>query len=152
MMMMERFERFSLAITEISRYWRKLAADEMDKYDLKGPHATYLTTMYRFPEGITVPQLCEISGKDKSDASRMIAILEKKGMVEKKMVDGSLYRGMLVLTEHGKEAAARVSSRAARAVALAGKDLDDEQRSAFYFALDTIVGNLRALYRDGIPE
>lgn len=150
--MMERFERFSLAITEISRYWRKLATEEMEKYDLKGPHATYLTTIYRFPEGITVPQLCEISGKDKSDASRMIAILEKKGMVEKKTVDGSLYRGVLVLTEAGKEAAARVSTRAARVVALAGKDLDDEQRRAFYFALDTIVGNLRVLYRDGIPE
>ena len=150
--MMERFERFSLAITEISRYWRKLATEEMEKYDLKGPHATYLTTIYRFPEGITVPQLCEISGKDKSDASRMIAILEKKGMVEKKTVEGSLYRGVLVLTEAGKEAAARVSTRAARVVALAGKDLDDEQRRAFYFALDTIVGNLRVLYRDGIPE
>lgn len=150
--MMERFERFSLAITEISRYWRKLATEEMEKYDLKGPHATYLTTIYRFPEGITVPQLCEISGKDKSDASRMIAILEKKGMVEKKMVDGSLYRGVLVLTEAGKEAAARVSSRAARVVALAGKDLDDEQRRAFYFALDTIVGNLRAICREGLPE
>lgn len=150
--MMERFERFSLAITEISRYWRKLATEEMEKYDLKGPHATYLTTIYRFPDGITVPQLCEISGKDKSDASRMIAILEKKGMVEKKTVDGSLYRGVLVLTEAGKEAAARVSTRAARVVALAGKDLDDEQRRAFYFALDTIVGNLRVLYRDGIPE
>lgn len=150
--MMERFEHFSLAITEISRYWRKLATEEMEKYDLKGPHATYLTTIYRFPEGITVPQLCEISGKDKSDASRMIAILEKKGMVEKKTVDGSLYRGVLVLTEAGKEAAARVSSRAARVVALAGKDLNDEQRRAFYFALDTIVGNLRSLYRDGIPE
>ncbi len=150
--MMERFEHFSLAITEISRYWRKLATEEMEKYDLKGPHATYLTTIYRFPEGITVPQLCEISGKDKSDASRMIAILEKKGMVEKKMVDGSLYRGVLVLTEAGKEAAARVSSRAARVVALAGKDLDDEQRRAFYFALDTIVGNLRAICREGLPE
>ena len=150
--MMERFEHFSLAITEISRYWRKLAAEEMAKYDLKGPHATYLTTIYRFPEGIAVPQLCEISGKDKSDASRMIAILEKKGMVEKKMVDGSLYRGLLVLTEEGKKAAARVSSRAARVVALAGKDLNDEQRSAFYFALDTIVGNLRTITRDGIPE
>lgn len=150
--MMERFEHFSLAITEISRYWRKLATEEMEKYDLKGPHATYLTTIYRFPEGITVPQLCEISGKDKSDASRMIAILEKKGMVEKKTVDGSLYRGVLVLTEAGKEAAARVSNRAARVVALAGKDLNDEQRRAFYFALDTIVGNLRSLYRDGIPE
>lgn len=150
--MIERFEKFSLSITEISRYWRKLATEEMEKYGLKGPHATYLTTMYRFPEGITVPQLCEISGKDKSDASRMIAILEEKGFVEKRVVGGSLYRGLLVLTEKGNLAASQVSERAARVVGLAGQHLNDEQREAFYFALDSIVSNLRNLCQDGIPE
>ena len=73
--MLDRFERFSFAIAEISRCWRKLASDELAKYGLKSPHATYLTTMYRYPDGITVPKLCEVSGKDKSDASRMIAPL-----------------------------------------------------------------------------
>ena len=33
--MVERFERFSLAIFEISRYWHKLAAEEMSAYGLK---------------------------------------------------------------------------------------------------------------------
>ena len=82
--MLDRFERFSFAIAEISRCWRKLASDELAKYGLKSPHATYLTTMYKYPDGITVPKLCEVSGKDKSDASRMIAILEKKGLAQKK--------------------------------------------------------------------
>lgn len=150
--MLDRFEKFSLSITEISRSWRKLATEEMEKYELKGPHATYLTTIYRFPDGITVPQLCEMTGKDKSDASRMIAILEEKGFVKKQVVGGSLYRGLLVLTDKGREAAARVSSRAARVVALAGRELNDEQREAFYFALDSIVGNLRNLCEEGIPE
>ena len=57
--MIDRFERFSLAIFEISRYWHKLAAEELTKYGLKGPHATYLTVIYKYPEGITVPQLME---------------------------------------------------------------------------------------------
>ena len=106
--MIDRFERFSLAISEISRYWHKLAAEELTQYGLKGPHATYLTTMYQYPEGITVPQLCEVCGKDKSDASRMISILEQKGLVTKQVVDGSLYRGKLRLTEEGKLAAEQV--------------------------------------------
>lgn len=88
--MLDRFERFSFAISEISRCWRKLASEEMLKYGLKSPHATYLTTIYKYPQGITVPQLCEVCGKDKSDASRMLAILEKKGLVEKQSVDGSI--------------------------------------------------------------
>ena len=150
--MLERFERFSHAISEISRCWRKLASEELAKYGLKSPHATYLTTMYKHPEGITVPDLCEVCGKDKSDASRMIAILEEKGLARKMVVDGSLYRGLWVLTEEGKTAARQVSLRASKAVELAGKDLTDDTREAFYKALASITENLTALSRDGIPE
>ena len=150
--MIDRFERFSLAISEISRYWHKLAAEELTKYGLKGPHATYLTVMYKYPEGITVPQLCMVCGKDKSDASRMISILEEKGLVKKQVVGGSLYRGKLQLTEEGKLAAEHVSQRASRAVEMAGKDLTDEARTTFYKALDSITANLRDLCQEGIPE
>ena len=150
--MINRFEHFSLAISEISRCWRKLASDEMAKYGLRAPHATYLTTISRFPEGISVPQLCELSGKDKSDASRMIAILEEKGMVTKLSVDGSTYRGKLVLTESGKTAAEHVQRKASAAVELAGRDLDEESREIFYRALDSITANLTELCRQGLPE
>lgn len=150
--MLDRFERFSLAISEISRCWRKLASEELAKYGLKSPHATYLTTMYKYPDGITVPKLCEVSGKDKSDASRMIAILEEKGLARKKVVDGSLYRGLWVLTDLGKNAAEQVSHRASKAVELAGKDLTDETRDIFYQALESITSNLTTLSKEGIPE
>lgn len=150
--MLDRFERFSFAISEISRCWRKLASEEMLKYGLKSPHATYLTAIYRYPQGITVPQLCEVCGKDKSDASRMLAILEKKGLVEKQSVEGSMYRGLLVLTDEGKTAAEHVCKRASLAVDMAGKDLTDETRAIFYKALESIVSNLRELSRKGIPE
>ncbi len=150
--MLDRFERFSFAISEISRCWRKLASDELAKYGLKSPHATYLTTLYKYPSGITVPQLCEISGKDKSDASRMIAILEEKGLACKIDVDGSLYRGLWVLTDKGKTAASQVCLRASRAVELAGKDLDQETRETFYKALESIATNLTTLSKEGIPE
>ena len=150
--MLDRFERFSFAISEISHCWRKLASDELAKYGLKSPHATYLTTMYKYPDGITVPKLCEVSGKDKSDASRMIAILEEKGLACKKDVGGSLYRGLWILTEEGKNAAEQVSLRASKAVELAGKDLDEETRNIFYKALESITSNLTILSKEGIPE
>lgn len=150
--MVDRFGRFSLAISEISRYWHKLASEEMAKYDLKGPHATYLTTIYRYPEGVTVPQVCELCGKDKSDASRMIGILEQKGLVNKQAVGGSSYRGLLMLTPEGKVAAEQVCKKASRAVEMAGKDLTDETREIFYKALDSITMNLRELSKEGIPE
>ena len=76
--MVERFERFSVAIAEISRCWHKLAGEEMKAYGLKGAHAAYLVIIGRHPQGITVPELCEQCMKYKSDASRMLAILEEK--------------------------------------------------------------------------
>ncbi len=150
--MIDRFERFSLAISAITKYWHKIAAEELSKYGLKGPHATYLTAMYKYPQGITVPHLCEVCGKDKSDASRMIAILEQKGLVKKQGVDGSLYRGLLLLTEEGKAAAEHVCNRAARAVEMAGKDLTDDMRDTFYRSLESITENLRGLSEEGIPD
>ena len=146
--MVERFERFSLAIAEISRCWHKLAGEEVRPYGLKGAHATYLTALARYPQGVTVPQLCEVTFKDKSDASRMLAILEQKGLVRK---EGG-YGGVVTLTEAGREAAGLVQQRIRRAVEAAGRGLTDAERSAFYQTLDTITQNLRELSRVGIPE
>ena len=150
--MIDRFERFSFAIFEISKCWHKLAAEEMTKYGLKGPHATYLTTLYRYEEGVTAPQLCELCGKDKSDVSRMVSILEDKGLVTKEVVNQSLYRGLFKLTEEGKNAAEHVCERASLAVEMAGKDLSVEERQAFYAALESIASNLREISKEGLPE
>ena len=114
--MIERFERFSLAISEIWRYWHKLTGEEMEKYGLKGTHSVYLITMYRYPEGITAPQICELCGKDKADVSRMMSIMEQKGLVLKEGINQNLYRGVFKLTEAGRKAAEYVKSRAALAV------------------------------------
>lgn len=42
----------------------------MAKYGLKGPHATYLTEIVKYPDGITVPELCAACGKDLTGAER----------------------------------------------------------------------------------
>lgn len=147
--MVGRFEQFSVAIADISRYWHKIAAEEMEKYGLKGTHSIYLTTLYRFPEGITAARLCELCGRDKAEVSRTVALMEKKSLIQK---EGSSYRALLKLTAEGMEAAEHVRSRAALAVELAGKGLTDEQRSTLYYALELISGNLQKLSEAGLPE
>jgi DNA-binding MarR family transcriptional regulator len=124
----------------------------MEKYGLKGPHAVYLSTLARYPEGLTGPMLCDVCGKDKADVSRMMAIMEKKGLVTKESVNRNLYRAVFKLTSAGKEAAEFVSRRAGRAVEIAGRDMNDETREVFYSCLEMIASNLRELCRDGIPE
>lgn len=150
--MLDRFARFSLAISEIHRCWHKLAAEEMAKYELNSPHAIYLNTLYCYPDGITAAKLGELCGKDKADVSRMVSILENKALVRRNTTDGNRYRAKLVLTEEGKKAAMHVRSRAALAVELAGAGLSDEDREIFYRSLELITTNLQTLCKDGLPR
>ena len=148
--MVDRFERFSLAISEISRYWHKIAADELEQCGLKGPHATYLTTLHQFRDGITAARLGELCGKDKSDVSRMMSIMEQQGLVIREGANN--YRALLSLSDEGRRAAEHIRRRAAMAVSLAGRDLTDEKRIIFYEALESIVNNLRVISKEGLPE
>ncbi|MDE6934956.1 MAG: MarR family transcriptional regulator [Oscillospiraceae bacterium] len=150
--MVERFERFSLALFEISRYWHKLAAEEMAAYGLKGSHAIYLLAMHRCEEGVTGPRLCELCGRDKSDVSRAVAVLQEKGFVTKEGVNRSLYRGLLKLTEQGRAAAEQISGRASLAAELAGCDLSEETRAYLYKALESIASHLRDISKEGLPR
>ena len=150
--MLNRFARFSLAISEIDRCWHKLAAEEMAKYDLNSPHAVYLNTLYQSPEGITAAKLGELCCKNKADVSRMVTILEKKGLVRKEAVGGNLYRAKLLLTDDGKLAAEHVQGRAALAVELAGSGMTDAERETFYRCLEQITANLQTLSKEGLPQ
>lgn len=150
--MIERFEKFTLSIFEISRCWHKLAEEELSPYGLKGPYATYLTVMYRYEDGITGPELCELCGKDKSDLSRAVAVLQEKGLVVKEVVNKSLYRGLFKLTERGRAVAEQLCKRASLAVELAGGDLSEETRETFYRVLTSITANLKALSKEGLPQ
>ena len=147
--MIERFSRFSLAIAEISRCWHKIASDEMEKYGLKGSHAVYLTTLYRYPQGVTAARLGELCGKDKADVSRMMSIMEKKALVVR---EGSSYRALLKLTAEGLTAAEHVRCRATVAVENASRGLSDERRTVFYEVLELIASNLQNICEEGLPE
>lgn len=150
--MIERFERFSYAVSEISRHWHKLTSDEMAKYGLKGTHSIYLLTLFKHPEGLSALQLCQLCDRDKADVSRMMSIMEEKGLVSKECAGTSKYRGIFHLTESGIDAADHVQKRANIAVEFAGKDLTEENREIFYTAMKSIINNLRQLSKDGIPE
>ena len=147
--MLDRFERFTAAIFELTRYWHKITSDEMAKYSLKGPYAVYLTNMYRHPDGITATGLCELCGRDKADVSRAVALMEEKKLVFK---EGNSYRALLRLTDEGMLAAEQVNERARKAVELGGMGISDEHRAIFYQTLDRISTNLRTLSEQGLPE
>ena len=150
--MLDRFERFSLAISEIDRCWHKLAAEEMAKYDLNSAHAVYLNVLRQHMDGITAAKLGELCCKNKADVSRMVSILEKKGLLRKETVGSTMYRALLKLTDEGLAAARHVQERASLAVELAGTGLSDADRTVLYSALERITENLQKLSKSGLPQ
>lgn len=150
--MISRFERFSFAISEISRCWHKIAAEEMEKYGLKGPHAIYLVVMSRYEDGITATKLGELCGRDKADVSRAITIMENEGLVVREGINNSFYRALLKLTDSGRYAADQVKQRAHIAVEMAGGEVSLENRQIFYDTLEHIADKLRLISSDGLPK
>lgn len=151
-LMLDRFEQFSGYISAIHRSIQKLQREEMVKYGCKGAYAQYLMIMHRHADGVTASELCEICDRDKAAVSRIIAEMEKKGLVERKAHNNNLYRAALTLTEGGKRAAEFVSERAKIAVEQAGRGMNETQRAAFYTALHLISSNLQTICKHGIPE
>ena len=146
--MVDRFEKFSCAMFEISRCWHKLAADVMGQYDLRGPYAVYLVALLRSSEPVTAARLCELCGRDKADVSRAVSEMEKKGIL---LRQGAQYRATLCLTEMGHKAATHICSQAATAVEQAGKGFSAEDRDIFYQVLTTITENMKTLCKEGLP-
>lgn len=142
--MVNRFEKFSITISEISRYWHKIASAEMEKYGLKGHYSVYFTTLYQYESGLTSVKLCELCGRDKADVSRTLSILEKKGFIIKNGIK-NLYRAKILLTEKGKILAEQINLKAKSAVEYVGKDLSETSRENFYNCLEKINTNLQRL-------
>ena len=150
--MLNRFTRFSLAISEIDRCWHKLAAEEMAKYGLNSPHAVYLTALYEHPDGITAAGLAELCCKNKADVSRMVAIMAKRGLMRKETIAGKFYRAKLILTEKGRQAAQQVQQRVELAVELASSGMTDTEREVFIRCLQRITANLQVMSQEGLPR
>lgn len=149
--MVDRFERFSLAISQISYYWHKIAGEAMTEYGLKGPASIYLTTMYRFKEGITATELSEICLRDKADVSRTVSLLQKKGFVRKSNEKG-VYKSLYHLTKSGEQIAKQINEKAKLAVELGGRGLEDKDREVLYNSLEIISGNLQKLSKSDLEE
>jgi len=152
--MLSRYEQFSFVIASIYRGIQKIERDEMVKYGYKGSYAQYLAALTRYPEGLTLLQLCDACEKDKAAVSRAVADMEERGLIVRVSPSGrkSHYRAQLRLTDEGRKISNFVCERAQAAVDAVGSDMGDEQRSVFHSALGLIAANLQTVTRQGIPE
>ena len=140
---MERFEHFTLSVFSITRYWNKIATEEMKPYGLRGAYALYL--MMLSEHEMTASQLAETTQRDKADVSRAIAAFQKKGIVEP--YGTNRYRVPIRLTDKGRILVKQIQKKANAALKSAGQGLSEEMRQNMYTSLDTIADNLKEMYR-----
>ena len=132
----KRFEHFTLDIFNISRYWNKIATEEMKKYGLRGTHALYLLMLDGYEGEITAARLADLCQRDKADVSRALAE----------------YRITPKLTPRGRALAAQIRARAAVALDLASQGITDEMRENMYHCLDLISANMRGICEEGLMD
>ena len=141
--MTNRFEHFTLDIFSITRYWNRLANEEMKKYGLRGAYALYLVVIESSEGQITAAKLADLCQRDKADVSRAITAFQKKGILEP--YGDSKYRAALNLTEKGRKLAAQIRLRASEMIELAGQDISEEMRENMYQCLDSIAMRMREI-------
>ncbi len=132
------FENFTVLITRISRSIRRLKAEEMAEFGLKGPHVSCLYYLYRAGGSLTAAQLCERCEEDKAAISRSVEYLEREGYIRCASAAGRRYKSPLLLTERGFAVGRRIAEKIQRIVEQAGEGLSDAERAAMYQALTGI--------------
>ena len=149
--MINRFVRFSFAISEIDRNLHKIMADEMAKLGLRGPHSVYLVRLNMHPEGLTAAELTRLCDRNKADVSRALADFEATGIIAPREGQNP-YRATIRLTKEGKAIAEKLSSRVKLAVECIGNGLSEEKRESFYEALEIISSNMEKVTKNGLPS
>ncbi len=143
--MLNRFEQFSSTIFGIYRQVQRIERETMEKCGYKGAFAQYLVLLTQHADGLTAARICELCDKDKAAVSRITNEMLEKGLIEREVTDGRVYRGMLKLTEEGRRVAKYTCEKALAAVMEVGKEMTEEERVMFYDTLERISARLRKI-------
>lgn len=138
--MIDRFQSFVSGITICYKYIQKIKSMEMTEFGLKGTHVMCIFYISHSEEELTAAQLSQLCAEDKAAISRTLVTLQEKGYIE---AGEKKYRAQLRLTEKGEVLAGQIDSLIEQWVGFGGDGLSEEERTAFYYALDLISSNLR---------
>ena len=141
-----RFENFTVLISRIHRYIKKIKTTEMKEFNLKGPHVSCIYYIHK-NGALTPKELCEICQEDKALVSRSLETLEKKGFLQENKVKNR-YRQRISLSEKGKMIAKKLAQKIDSILHFASKGLTEEKRIIMYEGLTLIDNNLENICKN----
>ncbi len=144
---MERFETFTVLISEIARVIRKIKTEEMAKWGLKSNHVSCVYYLYK-KKTLTLTQLCEVCNEDKANVSRSVEYLESIGILTVKQGKGRMYKNPYVLTDQGMEIGESLNKRVEEILRRVSNGVSEENRAIMYQSLREINKNLTDVYNE----
>lgn len=145
--MIGRFKEFTKNISFAYKYIIKLKSAAIREFGLKGSHVMCLFYIGEADNGLTATKLCKLCGEDKAAISKSLSALLELGYVELENDENKKYRSKYFLTKSGKRVKDALDVKIADVVADGGIGLTEEEREAFYSALQKIVDNLENISR-----
>ena len=139
--MIQRFETFVMAITEIYKSIQKIKTQEMSDLGLKGTHVMCLFFLKEHPEGLTSAELSTLCFEDKAAISR---VLKELSNVECIQYEPKKYRSLITLTENGQKVCNVMHDKIIKSVDLAAQGYSLEEREIFYRVLLKVANNLKS--------
>ena len=143
--MEELYNIFTMQIAKCSRYIRKIKQEEMEIFDLKGPHVSCLYYLYKSNKPLTLKELCDICDEDKAYISRAVDSLEKDSYIECNSKTEKRYKSPLMLTQKGREVSQKIDKVIDKIVIEAGQGVTQENREIFYKTFKIISNNLQKM-------
>ncbi len=140
--MENRFEKFTMLISCISRYIQKIKNEEMLRYGLKGKQVQCIFALYNSENGLSASQLCETCMEDKGAMSRTLKELVDANFVFIDESGDKKYRNPIKLTAKGFKIAGSIVKKIEEMLNIGGVGLDDKSREYMYSSLTQISENL----------
>ena len=126
---------------------RKIKAEAMKEYNLKGSHVSCIFYLSKNPKGLTNKELCDICNEDKAAISRALAYLEENKFVTYNKSD-KIYKTPITLTRKGKEIGNYLKEKIHSILFEASSEIDKEDLEAFYRGLLNISENLDKIMKE----
>ena len=142
--MEERFQAFTVLVSNLNRCIYKIKTEEMAEYNLKSSHVSCIYYIYRY-SSLTPKELCDLCGEDKANISRALKYLEENQYLVINNDSNKKYQRPIVLTENGVKIGKHLSEKINEILSIASEGLSEEKRNIMYEGLSLINNRLNKI-------
>ena len=135
--MEERFQAFTVLVSNLNRCIYKIKTEEMAEYNLKSSHVSCIYYIYKYGS-LTPKELCDLCGEDKANISRALKYLEENHYLIINNDSNKKYQRPIVLTENGVKIGKHLSEKINEILSIASEGLSEEKRNIMYEGLSLI--------------